>query len=349
VERLDLAIAFALRSFTLDVELTVDADTVALVGPSGAGKTTVLRAVAGLRRPDSGRIALGERAWFDSGAGVNLPPEARSVGLVFQEYALFPHMSVRANVAFGGAARVDELLARFGIAQLAGERPASLSGGERQRVALARALARDPSVLLLDEPLSALDAHTRGVVRGELQQLLAELALPTLLVTHDFRDAAGLADRIGVIVSGTLRQLGTAEELVDHPADAFVVALTGGNLLQATAQPLPVGGSELTLDDGAGVIHSDQRASGRVQVAIYPWEIGVRRAEEEARACRDSENVVIGSIGALTPEEGRMRVRVGPLVGESSREEIDRLGLDRGGRACAYFKRTHTRLIGPGH
>jgi molybdate transport system ATP-binding protein len=229
----------------------------------------VLRAVAGLRTPDRGRIALGERAWFDASAGVDLPPEERSVGLVFQEYALFAHMTVRANVAFGGSARVDELLERFHIADLAAEKPAHLSGGERQRVALARALARDPSVLLLDEPLSALDAHTRGVVRGELQALLAALELPTLLVTHDFRDAAALADRIGVIVGGTLRQLGTAQELVGHPADAFVVSLTGGNLLRGTAIPRAGGGSDVRLDDG-GFVCSDGRAVGRVAVAVYP-------------------------------------------------------------------------------
>ena len=253
-------------------------------------------------------------------------------------------MTVAANVAFGGASRADELLERFGVAQLAGEKPASLSGGERQRVALARALARDPQVLLLDEPLSALDAHTRGVVRGELHDVLAELSLPTLLVTHDFRDAAGLADRIGVVVSGTLRQVGSAEELVDHPADAFVVSLTGGNLLQATARPLPAGGSELTLDEGAGVIHSDTRASGRVHVAVYPWEIGVRRAGDAVGG--DEQNVIVGPIGAVTPEEGRMRVRVGALVAESSRQQLDELGLVRGAPAHACFSRAHTRLIG---
>jgi molybdate transport system ATP-binding protein len=352
VERLDIDIAFGLRSFALDVELTVERDTVALVGPSGAGKTTVLRAVAGLRTPDSGRIALGGRAWFDSQARVDLPPEARSVGLVFQEYALFPHMTVRANVAFGGTARVDELLERFEVAHLAGEKPTHLSGGERQRVALARALARDPSVLLLDEPLSALDAHTRGVVRGELQDLLAELTLPTLLVTHDFRDAAALADRIGVIVDGTLRQLGTAEELVNHPADAFVVSLTGGNLLRGTAGPRARGGSEIVLDDGT-VVRSDERATGRVSVAVYPWEVslhtvGVGVGDGDGDGDGDGPdgmNTITAPISALMPEEGHVRARVGSLTVESSREELDRLGLERGSLARACFAPAHARLL----
>ncbi len=140
-------------------------------------------------------------------------------GLVFQEYALFPHLSVRANVAFGAtnAGLVDEVLERLRIGKLARERPGKLSGGERQRVALARAIAREPAVLLLDEPLSALDAHTRDAVRGELRDLLASLRLPTILVTHDFEDAASLADRVGVMVEGKLLQIGTASGLVAAP------------------------------------------------------------------------------------------------------------------------------------
>ena len=137
---------------------------------------------------------------------------------MFQEYALFPHMTVRANIAFGGRRRVDDLLERFRISHLADERPPAISGGERQRVALARAIAREPAVLLLDEPLAALDAHTRTVVRAELQDLLTELPIPALLVTHDFRDATALADRIGVILDGRLLQLGTPQELIARPA-----------------------------------------------------------------------------------------------------------------------------------
>jgi molybdate transport system ATP-binding protein len=340
VERLDLAIVSALRTFELDVDLTIGAETVALVGPSGAGKTTVLRAIAGLRTPDRGRIALGDRAWFDSGARIDLAPEQRSVGLVFQEYALFPHLSVRANVAFGGAARVDDLLERFHIAQLADARPLTLSGGERQRVALARALSRDPHVLLLDEPLSALDAHTRAIVRDELQDLLGELALPTLLVTHDFGDAAALADRIGVVIGGRLRQLGTARELIDHPADVFVVSLTGGNLLSGTARPREGGGSDVVLD-GGDVVRSTQRASGRVALAVYPWEIALRPGDVPP----DATNEIVATVASLTPDGGRVRVRMGPLTAECATEDVERLGLHRGDPATACFSPANSRLI----
>jgi molybdate transport system ATP-binding protein len=340
VERLDLAIVSALRTFELDVDLSIGAETVALVGPSGAGKTTVLRAIAGLRTPDRGRIALGDRAWFDSTARIDLPPERRSVGLVFQEYALFPHLTVRANVAFGGATRVDDLLERFHIAQLGSAKPTTLSGGERQRVALARALARDPQVLLLDEPLSALDAHTRSVVRDELQDLLGELALPTLLVTHDFGDASALADRIGVVIGGRLRQIGTARELIDHPADVFVVSLTGGNLLTGTARARDAGGSEIALDAG-GVVQSDQHTSGRVAVAVYPWEIFLRSSDTPA----DATNEIVASIASLTPEGGRVRVRMGPLTAECTTEDVERLGLHRGDPMTACFSPANARLI----
>jgi len=297
----------------------------------------VLRAIAGLRRPDRGRIALGGRAWFDADAKTDLPPERRSVGLVFQEYALFPHMTVRANVAFGGAgdARVRELLERVRIAHLAEERPGALSGGERQRVAVARALARDPHVLLLDEPLSALDAHTRGVVRGELQDVLAALALPTLIVTHDFRDAAALADRIGVIVDGRLRQEGTAAELVAHPADAFVASFTGGNLLPGRGD----GGVEVVLDAG-GVVRGPEPSSGRVGVAVYPWEVGVA-----LQAPPDGLNGLPGAVHGLAPEGNRVRLRIGEVVVERPAEEVERLGLEPGTAAWATFPPEAVRVV----
>ena len=178
MDTLDLDLDHPLRSFRLSLELELGRETLALVGPVGSGEVErAARRSRGCCDPSEGtdRARSGDLARH-RGAAVDLPPERRSVGLVFQEYALFPHLDVRRNVAFGGRARVDELLERFRISHLADARPGDLSGGERQRVALARALARDPAVLLLDEPLSALDAHTRGVVRGELAELLARAA-----------------------------------------------------------------------------------------------------------------------------------------------------------------------------
>ncbi len=250
-------------------------------------------------------------------------------------------MTVRRNVAFGGAARVDELLERLGIAHLAGERPGHASGGERQRVALARALARDPGVLLLDEPLSALDTHTRASVRAHLQDLLAQLRLPTLLVTHDFRDATALADRIGVIVDGRLLQLATAAELVRHPRDAFVASFTGGNVLLGDARPLPAGGAEVRLDSGPTVRSADT-GEGRVAVAVYPWELCVAL---EAPPAANGRNAIGGSVVSLDPEGDRVRVRVGGLVAECPAERAEDLGLERGREVYLQFEAASARIV----
>jgi ABC-type sulfate/molybdate transport systems ATPase subunit len=332
---LTLDFSLPLRDFELSLALEVEG-TVALVGPSGAGKTTVLRAVAGLHHPDRGRIALDDAVWFDAERRIRLPPEQRSVGLVFQDYALFPHLTVRQNVAFGGDGRTDELLERLRIAQLADERPGRLSGGERQRVALARALARDPGVLLLDEPVSALDTQTRDVVRSELQDLLAELALPALLVTHDFRDAAALADRIGVLVDGRLRQLGTVTELVEHPADSFVAAFTGANVLMGRT----AGGAEVELDDGTRLRGAGQAPAGRVGLAISPWHVALAREEPTG-----AENRLAGTVAAVTPDDGRVRVRLGPLTAELEPAEAARLDLRRGDRVWASFAAADARIV----
>ena len=338
---LDVSFDHPLRSFGASVDLSVQpGETFALVGPSGAGKTTVLRVVAGLLRPRDGRVALGGEIWLDTAGGIWLEPDRRSVGLVFQEYALFPHLSVEGNVGFGGRGRVAELLERFRIAHLATARPAELSGGERQRVALARALARGPAVLLLDEPMAALDAHTRAGVRAELQELLRDLALPTILVTHDFEDAAALADRVAVIADGRILQLGPPDELVAAPSDAFVASFTGGNLLHGFARPTREGLTEVVLDGGA-VVFSTDRVEGRVGVVVYPWEVSIAHA-----AAADSAlNHVSAPISSLTTIGNRVRVRVGPLVGEVTSASAERLGLERGQIVVASFKATGARLV----
>jgi len=339
MDTLDLDIALPLRAFELDLKLEVPPGTLALVGPSGAGKSTLLRAIAGLARPDRGEIRLGGDVWFSSEEGVNRPPERRSVGFVFQDYALFPHLSVHGNVTYGGRRDALALLERLGIRSLADAKPGELSGGERQRVALARALARDPRVLLLDEPLSALDAHTKTTVRAELRELLRGLGLPALLVTHDFEDAGILADRVGVIVDGRLIQLDTAQRLVAAPANAFVASLTGANLLAGQAAPA----GELTavrLSDGT-TVYSTEEGAGAVGVVIHPWEIALSTQPASDSAL----NHVAGTVGSVTAIGNRVRVELAGLTAEVTRDSADRLGIAEGTRLIASFKATATRLV----
>jgi len=328
-----------LRSFVLGLDLEIEG-TVALVGPSGAGKTSVLRSVAGLIKPSAGRIALDADTWFDSTKRLFRKPDERRIGLVFQEYALFPHMTVRENIAYAGKSRADEYLERFRISHLAKARTDELSGGERQRVALARALARDPGVLLLDEPLSALDAHTKIEVRGELQELLREFGLPTLLVTHDYEDAVSLADKVGVLVDGKLRQLASPQEMVSRPADGFVASFTGANLLRGTARKRQ---DDLTLIelDGGEIVFSTDPAEGPVGVVVYPWDVSVARERHDDSAM----NIIEGEIRSVVHIGNRARVRIGPVTAEVTEASVDKLGLVAGTRVVASFKATGTRLV----
>ena len=336
--RLDLALP--LRSFELALALELGCEPFALVGPSGAGKTTVLRLIAGLVRPDRGRVSLGNAVWFDGETRLDLPPERRSVGFVFQHYALFPHLSVAENVAFGGRNRAPELVARFGIAHLARAKPANLSGGERQRVALARALARDPGVLLLDEPLAALDAQTRASVRSELRTLLRELEIPTVLVTHDFEDAAALAARVGVLDRGRLLQTGRPSELVAAPANRFVAEFAGGNVLLGEARRLADGLTQVVLGGGQ-VVYSTDGAAGPAGVVIYPWDVSLAPAVPSDSTLNHLE----GRVRSIVPIGSRVRVSVGPLVAEITAASLERLGLHEGDVAVASFKATGTRLV----
>ena len=326
--RLDLAVP--LRDFELRVELDVGAETVAVVGPSGAGKSTLLRAVAGLT-PARGSVSVNGRDWS------TLSPEHRSVGFVFQDYALFPHLTVRGNVAFGGPP--EDLLERLGIAHLADARPRELSGGERQRVALARALARRPEVLLLDEPLAALDAHTRDTIRVELRATLRELGLPTVVVTHDFVDAAALADRIGVLVEGALVQTGTADELISAPVSPFVARFAGGNVLHGDARRADTLTS-IELDDRNVIVSSDD-AEGEVAAIVYPWDVTLSRALPSDSA----QNHIQGNVTSVVPVANRMRVTVGAVTAEVTAESAQRLQIREGDLLVASWKATATRLV----
>jgi molybdenum ABC transporter ATP-binding protein len=335
--RLDLSLP--LRTFALELALEVGSETVALVGPSGAGKTSVLRAIAGLARPVRGTISSDAEVWFDAARGIDRRPEQRSVGFVFQEYALFPHLSVEQNVTFGGAV-ADGLLRRLCIEDLARAKPAELSGGERQRVALARALARSPQVLLLDEPMAALDPHTRGAVRAELHDLLRELALPTLLVTHDFEDAALLADRVGVLVDGRLRQLGSPAALLGTPADAFVATFAGANVLSGIAERGADGLTTVRLDDRT-TIYSTDETYGAVDVIVYPWDVSLALREHADSAL----NLIAGQVLSVAEVGNRVRIRLEALTAEVTTRSSERLELQRGAQVVASFKATATRLV----
>jgi molybdate transport system ATP-binding protein len=334
--RIDLTVPT--RDFDVELTLEVGRETVALVGPSGAGKTTLLRAVAGLAVPTRGSVECAGETWYASGR-VNLRPEQRSVGYVFQEYALFPHLTVEGNVKFGGAVE-DGLLDRLRIAHLRRAKPAELSGGERQRVAVARALARRPKVLLLDEPLGALDPHTRAGVRGELHDLLRELGLPTLLVTHDFEDAAALADRIGVIALGNVRQLGTAAELLGAPTDDVVASFAGANLLAGVAAPAPGGLTAVRLAAGQAVYSTDL-LQGEVDVVLYPWDVSLALATPDDSALNHIEDEIV----SVARVGNRARVRLRTLTAELTAASVERLDLAPGRRVVASFKATGTRLL----
>jgi molybdate transport system ATP-binding protein len=343
-----------LREFELSVSLQVEPGRcLALVGPSGAGKTTVLRAIAGLRRPDSGRLRLGSELWLDTDAGVEVAAEERRCGYLFQDYALFPHLSAWRNVAFGLRAldrherrrRANELLERFGLGGLGDARPAELSGGERQRVALARALAPEPRALLLDEPLSALDARTRADAARSLGSALAQARVPSVLVTHDFADAAVFASEIAVIDRGRVVQRDSPGALSARPSSAFVADFTGAFVLFGVATPT-VRGTTVVALDGGGEVASSDRAAGPVAIAVYPWEVTLEPPGTQAHG--SALNRVEARIESLTEVGGRVRVGLRAsqaLSAEVTAESASRLGLAPGARIAATWKATATRLV----
>jgi molybdate transport system ATP-binding protein len=343
-----------LREFDLDLELEVaPAERLAVVGPSGAGKTSALRLLAGLLTPRAGGVALDGEVWLDTTAAVDLPPERRRCGYVFQEYALFSQLNAWRNVAYGMRrtpraerhARSVEMLDRFGIAALANARPAQLSGGERQRVALARALATSPRALLLDEPLSALDSATRKSSLRQLHALLGGIDIPIVLVTHSFDEAALLGDRIAVLDRGSVVQTGSAAEISAKPRSAFVADFAGASILYGISSAGPAGLTRVRLE-GGGEVRSVDRAVGPVAACVYPWEVVL---EPPGLARRDSAlNRIEGVIDSITSVDNRVRIGLRtpqPLSLEITGSSADAMGLRPGERASAVWKATATRLI----
>jgi molybdate transport system ATP-binding protein len=307
--------------FRLDVTIEVrPGETVAVLGPNGAGKTTLLRALAGLVPLTAGLITLDGRVLEDPARGVNAPPQRRGVGFVFQDYLLFAHLSALDNIGFGSRARhglsrresreqAREWLERFGLGEVARRRPGELSGGQAQRVALARALAPAPGLLLLDEPLAALDAATRLDIRSHLRTVLAELAVPALLVTHDPLDAMTLADRLLIVEGGRLAQQGPPVEIACRPRTDYVARLVGLNLYAGTVTAADrdgaTGGATVALDGGGELgVKAGPAVGSRVFVAARPSDVTLHpNRPDDAGA-----TVVRGRVASIEPRAEGARV-----------------------------------------
>ncbi|MBZ5621539.1 MAG: ABC transporter ATP-binding protein [Acidobacteriia bacterium] len=342
-----------LRSgFEVDADLRIPLDeslVTVLFGPSGSGKTTLLRLLAGLDRPDAGAISFHDRDWFDSLRGINLPPQQRRAAFLFQDYALFPHLSVAANVAFAARpGKGRELLKAFGLASLARRRPNAISGGQQQRVALARALASDPGLLLLDEPLSALDAPTRSWMRYELRRMLLTGGVPAIVVTHDRMEAVALGDWMAVIVEGRIRQLGPIQDVFRHPADAEVAESVGvENVLPAAIVSrdgglvtLQVGTSHLQCVDSGGV----PSGSGPVFACIRAEDVTLTRELPQTSSAR---NRIPGRVRSVILEGPLARVELDcgfPLVAVITAQSAGELQLQPGDAVSAIIKATSVHL-----
>ena len=339
---LTAALRVDLGRLELRVDLAVGAgEVVAVLGPNGAGKTTLLRALAGLEPLAEGRVELDGVLLEDVAAGVFIPPERRPIGVVFQGDLLFPHLSALENVAFGlrchGVRRVEaqrrahEWLDRFGLASRARVLPRELSGGQSQRVALARALAVAPRLLLLDEPLSALDVTSRAEVRRDLRRHLESFAGVRLLVTHDPLEAMALAGRIVILEDGKLVQSGTPAEVCARPRSPYAADLAGVNLLRGRAR-----GDRIEIEGGGALIASGV-PDGNVFAVIHPRAVALHRGAPEGTP----RNVWRGRIDAIDHEGHRARVRVEgpfPIVAEITATAVADLALDRGGEVWVSVK-----------
>ena len=345
---LEARVGAGVGAFAIDVELAVAAgELVAVLGPNGAGKTSLLRALAGLLPLRTGRVTLDGVVLEDPAARIRVPSERRPIGLVFQEYLLFPHLSVRENVAFGlrarGMARAVALgeagrwLERVGLAGEGDRKPASLSGGQAQRVALARVLALNPALLLLDEPMAALDASTRVEFRRDLRRHLESFRGVRLLVTHDPVEAMAMADRLVVIEHGRVLQSGTPADVTQHPRSRYVADLVGVNLFRGRASQ-----NVITLADG-GSLTAAGAADGDVFAVVHPRTVALYRTRPDGTPL----NVWEGRAVDLDLEGDRVRVRLSGLpsiVAEVTPAALRELGLDRGDQVWVAVKATEVSV-----
>ncbi|GAC1404557.1 MAG: ABC transporter ATP-binding protein [Ktedonobacteraceae bacterium] len=375
---LNITLDTHLHSFHLSLSFSLaQGQTTVLLGESGAGKSTVLRIVAGLLRPQKGHISLGNTVYFDSEQGIDMPPQERPFGYVFQDYTLFPHLTVFENVAFGLRAqrlsrslirqRVGEALEQVRLPGLDQRRPAQLSGGQQQRVAIARALALQPQLLLLDEPLSALDVQTRREVRQELRHILAEVNITTIMVTHTYLEALLFGQHILVLEDGHVLQQGGQRDLLAHPRSAYIAELVGVNFFRgrivryesSSVCVLQVDNGSQTVEilailyeQEADMPHSSEEA----YVVVEPRSITLylTQPDSSARNTFRGEVIQILRIGSTssatdTGNEGIFRVSLlidatlPPLTAEITEASSVRLNLHEGSIVYATFKATEAR------
>jgi molybdate transport system ATP-binding protein len=348
---LEADIQLRLSRLNLDTAFTVAAgEVLALLGPNGSGKSTTLRALVGLLPLTGGRVVLDGTVLEDPAQQIKIPPEKRPIGLMFQDYLLFPHLTALENVAFGLRAqgidkktareKASQAMARLDLDGLAEAKPGSMSGGQQQRVAMARALVTDPKLLLLDEPLAALDVSTKTDVRRLLRETLRQSNAANVLVTHDLLDAVALGDRMVVIQDGGIVQTGTPAEVTARPRSRYVADLVGVNLLRGTAN-----GTVLELD-GGGQLTCAEPATGPLLAVVAPAAVSVSRQRPEG----NEVNTWPGQIGAVDLMGDRVRVRTEgtpAITAEVPPAAVDELKLDDGGELWASVKPTAITVYPP--
>jgi molybdate transport system ATP-binding protein len=360
----DRLIASFLRQYAPAVSIRADLEldagdnrVMVLFGASGSGKTTILRCLAGLDRPQEGFIRFDEVIWFDAVAGTNVSPQQRRLAYVSQDYGLFPHLTVEQNIRFGMDAagmhardRLETILRTVHLEGMARRLPTQLSGGERQRVALARALARDPRLILLDEPLAALDLPLRDPMRRELRQFLRSIDVPSVVVTHDRVDALTLGDRMAVLSDGHIRQVGPVHEVFSRPADLAVAAAVGVETV-IPGEIVDVINGLLTVQVGASRILVAQTGvtAQSVFACIRAEDVML---ETSPRGDVSARNQLTGRVAAIQPEGGVVRVTVDcgfPLSALITRPAYDELRLTEDSTVTAVVKATAVHLIPRDH
>lgn len=356
----DLAMSFEKRypgGAAIEVKLQLSFERspiVVLFGPSGAGKTTILRCLAGLDRPEAGSIRYDGQTWVDAGRRLFVSPQRRSIGYMFQTYSLFPHLTVRRNIGFGLRSlrsplrerRVSELLDLLQLKGIEERYPHQLSGGQAQRVALARALAPKPKLLLLDEPISALDAPTREQVRAEIRLLLTRLQVPTLVVTHDRAEALSLGDQLIVLVDGRILQAGTVEEVFSHPADVRVAQSVGmENIVAARVVDL-AGGLTIVQSHAVELVSSTPaKLHQEVFACVRAEEVMLEKGRVGEVSAR---NRLAGKVAGLQSEGPLVRVTVNcgiDLTALVTRQTQRELSIQEGDAVTALIKAPSVHLI----